>query len=169
MKFDSSYLWSPRYAPWIILALLALFALLILYEVASVFTFRHSLNSARTKETAPPPVIKQEKITQNLDTTLFGVYTPPEQQSTGIAPSKLKVELIGIMYSDNPADSLVIIKKSNGEEQGFKVGDTLDSNAVIDSISPNGIVVKHNGSLERINFQMDELIFEPVAKPLMED
>lgn len=168
MKFDSSYFWSPRYAPWIILSLLATFGLLIIIEIVSVFTFRHRLNTVKIKDTTPPPVIKQEKITENLDKTLFGLYLPPEKNAE-IKQSRLKVELIGIMYSEDPQDSLVIIKKSNGEEQGFKEGDTIENEAVIDSILPNGIVVKHNGSLERINFQTDELKFEPIPEPLTED
>ncbi len=168
MKFDSSYLWSPRYATWIIITLLAGLGLLILSKIVSVFTFRNSINTIPTQVSAPL-VVKKEKIAEALDTELFGIYIPPQEQSAEIKPSTLNLVLIGIMHSSNPDDSLAIIKGSNGQEEGYQEGDSIENEVVLESIHPEWVIVNHNGALERLALPQDELIFEPLPEPMTED
>lgn len=168
MKFDSSYLWSPKYAKWIMLSASMVLALLLLIELVSVYTFWRQINAPLAEKT-PVPAVSGEKINvEDFDTELFGTWLPPDMSSADVRESRLNLEVVSIMYSGNPDRSLAIIR-SDGEELHYKVGDTLPGRVVIKSIMPDGVLVEHNGALESLRLPEETLQFEPPPKPLNED
>lgn len=81
----------------------------------------------------------------------------------------LDAEIVGIMFDDNEEYSQVIIKVGGGPEKVYSIGDSLPGGAIIKRISPDAIVVLHNGALESLSLPKNELIFEAPAKPLIEE
>jgi general secretion pathway protein C len=170
MKFDSSYLWSPRNAKWIILSLFAVLALLIVIEVGSVFTFHYWVNTTvLTEVKTPTPPVKPISVVENFDTELFGNYISPDMSTANVQESKLKLELVGILYSEKKEDSQVIIRSADGEEQHYKIGDKIPGNVIIKQIMADGVFVEHNGVLESLKLPENELTFEPPPKSINED
>lgn len=169
MKFDSSYFWSARYAKWIIFTMVAIFGLLIVFEIGSYFTFQNTINQPPPKTTQTTPTIQTEANIHQLGTTLFGKYVPQDLTSTEIKVSKLNIEVVGILFAKNEKESQVTIKTSNGEENTYSVGDTIPGDAVIKRIMPNGLLVEYNGAIESLSFPENRLSFEPVPKPLIKD
>jgi general secretion pathway protein C len=169
MKFDSSYFWSARYAKWIIFSLVSIFGLLIIVEIVSYFTFQRTLNQPPTPLRQTLPTIQTEANIHELGTTLFGKYVPINVGDAEVKVSKLSVEIVGIIFSQNPKNSHVTIKTEDGEENTYSVGDTISANAVIKRILPDGILVEHNGAIESLSFPENRLSFEPALKPLIKD
>ncbi len=100
---------------------------------------------------------KKEK--KFLNTAFFGDYIP---QSIGeIKKSMLNVKVVGILYSTREADSQAIIKTADGQEQTYRKGDKLPGGVVIQRITPDGVLVMHNNSLESLSLPKNELIFAP--------
>lgn len=170
MKFDIGYLWSPKYAKWIILSVFVLLSLLMALEIVSVFTFRHQINTSNTPSTTPIPATSREMTkVEHFDTELFGTWLPPNMSSADIKESKLNLEVVSILFSRGKEHSLVIIRSSDGEEHHYKTGDTLPGSVIIKSIMADGVLVEHNGALESLRFPEETLQFEPPPKPLNED
>lgn len=169
MKFDSSYLWSPKYAKWIIISFFALFLLLFIREIVSVFTFRHQINTVSKQAIVSSLTLEKQKIkVENFDKELFGTYIPPDISSGDVKESKLNLEVVSILFSDDTENSLVVIR-SAGEEHLYKMGDTLPGEVVIKSIMADGVLVEHNGSLESLRLPEDALNFEAAPKNDSED
>lgn len=99
---------------------------------------------------------------------LFGQYVP-NIADMEIKQSSLDLEIVGIMYSNNPESSQVLIRAGEGEELSYGMDDELPGGAVIKKITKNGIVVFYHGSLESLSLPKTELLFEEPAKPLIEE
>ncbi|MDP3268062.1 MAG: type II secretion system protein N [Legionella sp.] len=168
MKFDIHYLFSPKYAKWIILCLITLFSLLILSEVVQFFV---SVNKkpALSKTPVPAQNSGQESFNDILNSSLFGVYVPNDLNEDNVKKSMLNVNLVGIMLADKIEDSQVIIRGAGGDEKTYGIGDEIPGGALIKRIMTNGVLVERNGTLESLSLPKNELIFEPVAKPLLEE
>ncbi|CDZ78119.1 type II secretion system protein C [Legionella massiliensis] len=122
--------------------------------------------------TQPLAVSKQEPIRPNsplFTTALFGDYVPVNLSEAEIKQSMLDVKIVGIMFSGEEKDSQVVLQISDGKEEYFVIGDTLPGGAVIKRISPEGVVVLHNGSLESLSLPKNELIFDPPDQPLIKE
>ncbi len=163
MKFDLHALLSARYAQWLIIALISLFSILIITEYASLI-FPGSAQSVPEITEEMPVVAKQNSFDAILHSSLFGVYVSDNLSS--IKKSMLNVTLVGILFANKITDSQVIIRSANGEENTYKLGDTIPGGAVIKRIMASGILVERNGALESLSLPKNELTFEPVAKPL---
>ncbi|MCW8384881.1 general secretion pathway protein GspC [Fluoribacter dumoffii] len=163
MKFDLQAFFSTKYAQWIIIAFISLFTLLIIAEFATLFS---PVKIEAEPETSKEVLVasQQNSFDALLHTSLFGVYVSNNLSS--IKKSMLNVTLVGILFAHKLNDSQVIIRSATGEEKTYKLGDAIPGGAVIKRIMANGILVERNGTLESLSLPKNELIFEPVAKPL---
>jgi len=169
MKFDISYLWSGKYAKWLLLVGCILFTLMIFYEIIGMFFMHHRIQSVNS--TAPIAVAVTKPVTteERIDSSLFGEYLPPDLDESAIKQTMLNVELLGIMYAEKIEASQVIIRSAGGEERNYRLGDTIPGGAVIKRILVDGILLEYQGTLERFSLPKHELNFEPPARPLIEE
>ncbi|MCL5271787.1 MAG: general secretion pathway protein GspC [Gammaproteobacteria bacterium] len=169
MKFDIHYLLSARYAKWIIISLISLFSILIIFEYASLF-FPSQQSGTRSEMVSDlDGSAKQDSFSSILNTSLFGVYVPNDLNEESVKKSMLDVTLVGILMADKMENSQVIIRSSSGEEKTYKLGDKIPGGASIKRIMAGGVLVERNGNLESLSLPKNDLIFEPVAKPLKEE
>ncbi|PWY57424.1 general secretion pathway protein GspC [Legionella qingyii] len=164
MKFDIQALFSAKYAQWIIIALISLLSILIITEYATLLFSPVPIQAEPETTNEMPVISKQNSFDAILHSSLFGVYVS-DNLST-IKKSMLNVTLVGILFANQINDSQVIIRSADGEENTYKLGDTIPGGAVIKRIMASGILVERNGTLESLSLPKNELIFEPVAKPL---
>lgn len=168
MKLDIHYLFTAKYAKWFIGSLIGLFSLLILIDYASYFFYPVvDLSLASNKNTVTKP--KQDFAEYILHSTLFGVYVPNGLNESSVQKSMLNVTIVGIMFSADEEHSQVIIRSAGGEEKTYKLGDSIPGGVIIKRITASGVLVEHDGNLESLSLPKNELLFEPVAKPLKEE
>ena len=167
IKFFSLAVNEPKKIIAAILFALAFFA--FLWEItSSVSSMKHIENVETSIKIAP----QQEPLRSNsavFTASLFGDYVPVHLTDAEIKQSTLDLEVVGVMFSDNKDESQVVIRVDEGEEKYFFVGDELPGGAVIKRITKTGVLVLHNGALERLSLPKNELIFDPPAKPLIEE
>lgn len=164
MKIDIHYLFSAKYAKWIIIGLISVFSVLIIITYARLFFINI------------PPVAESKGLTlpqgnQNasnylLNSALFGVYVSNDLNDDNIKKSRLNVTVVGILLGDKAELSQVIIRAANGEEKSYKIDDTIPGGALVKRIMEGGVLVERDGSLESLSLPKNELMFEPAAKPL---
>jgi len=110
--------------------------------------------------------IPHKKINYDV---IFGAYVPADITTANIKQTMLNLELAGILFADQLEYSQVIIRTAGGEERNYRMGDSLPGGAEIKRILPDGILLQHNGSLERLNLPKNDILFQPVAKPLIKE
>ncbi|VEB36286.1 type II secretion system protein N [Legionella cherrii] len=164
MKFDLHALFSAKYAQWIIIAFISLFSILILAEYTQLIFSPIKIQEAPDVTKEMPMIPQQNSFDAILHSSLFGVYVSNNLSS--IKKSMLNVTLVGILFANKLNNSQVIIRSATGEEKTYKLGDSIPGGAVIKRIMASGILVERNGTLESLSLPKNELIFEPVAKPL---
>ncbi|CEK11081.1 type II secretion system protein N [Legionella hackeliae] len=141
---------------------------LFLWEIINYFQSNKQIAVATTYIKQPV----QEALHSNSPlfmVPLFGNYVPTNLTDADIKQSMLDVEVVGIMFDKKEEHSQVILKAGGGQEKIYSIGDSLPGGAIIKRISPNGVVVLHNGALESLSLPKNELIFEAPAKPLIEE
>lgn len=169
MKFDNHYLFLPRYAKWIIIALISFFSFLIIFEYTTLFfVVIYTPEVSVSNETLQNPTQK-ESAESLLNSSLFGVYMPTDLNDSNVKKSMLNVTLVGILLGDVNEESQVIIRSAGGEENTYKIGDKIPGGAVIKRIMAAGVLVERNGALESLSLPKNDLTFEPVAEPLKEE
>lgn len=169
MKFDIHYLFSAKYAKWIILSLISLFSLLILYTYAKLFIPNASPPKLSNADAGLQSKAKQESFDSLMNSSLFGVYIPKDINGNSVKKSQLNVTIVGILFGNKAERSQVILRSASGDEKNYRVGDKIPGGAVIKRILAGGILVEYNGGLESLSLPKNDLIFEPVAKPLKEE
>ena len=100
-----------------------------------------------------------------LNQPLFGQYSSQHPPQKKMRASNLPILIEGIIFSDNPMESSVILKIQNKTSKNYHMGDRL-LGATIQQITPDGIILMHNGSLERLNLPKNELLFESIDPAL---
>lgn len=168
MKIDLHYLVSTKYAQWVSVALVCLFAALILIECSTLHFSPVIVQAMSENDKNKLVVEKQGSVESILQSSLFGVYVPNDLNETSVKKSMLNVTLVGILFADNMHESQVIIGSANGEEKTYRLADTIPGDAVIKRITANGVLVERHGNLESLSLPKNALAFEPVAKPLKE-
>lgn len=98
--------------------------------------------------------------------SVFGEYIPDELGVDDIKKSITNLKLVGIMYSEQEEYSIAMIEIESGQEKMFHVGDKLSGGVIIRKITPYGVVVSRNGSLEKLSLPKEELEFSPPPQPL---
>lgn len=169
MKFDFHYLWSAKNAKWIIIFLISILTTLIVGEFAFLFISPINNTSLISKDTNTQQVTQKASYQSLLNSSLFGVYVPTDLDEAHVKKSMLNVTLVGILFADKLVESQVIIRSASGEEKTYKVGDSLPGGVIIKRIMSDGVLVEREGTLESISLPKEDLIFEPVPKPLKEE
>lgn len=169
MKFDIHYLFTAKYAKWIVISLITLFSLLIIYEYCALWfpVVRAPVSSDSNIKVEIEK--KQDSGDFILNSALFGTYVPDGLNDATVKKSMLDVTLVGILFADNPENSQVIIRSASGDEKTYNINDKIPGGAVIQRIIAGGILVEHDGSLESLSLPKDDLTFEPIPKPLKEE
>ena len=169
MKFDIHYLFSAKYAKWIIISLISLFSLLIIFEYMNFFfPLAHTPVLSDSNKNLPTKT-KSDSADYILNSSLFGVYVPNDLNEDNVKKSMLNVTLVGILLGDKTEESQVIIRSAGGEENTYKIGDKIPGGAIIKRIMAGGVLAERNGALESLSLPKNDLTFEPVAKPLQEE
>lgn len=101
-----------------------------------------------------------------LNTAFFGEYVPKNISDADVKRSMLRFTVVGIMYANHQENSHVIIRTKGGHEKSFNVGDSLPGDVIIKRITPDGVLIRHNGALESLSLPKNTLTFEAPAKPL---
>lgn len=83
-------------------------------------------------------------------------------------PSNLAIQLVGIIYTGNEKSDHVLVQIDNGG-QIYHIDDTLPGGAILKKITPTGILVLYNGSLESLSLPKNELLFDKPAAPLIKE
>lgn len=169
MKFDIHSLLASRYAQWIIISLVSLFSILIIIAYASLFFSIPNVAPSTALNTAFEGEKKEASFDSVLNANLFGVYVSGDLNEDNVKKSMLNVTLAGIMQADKNDESQVIIRSAGGDEKTYKIGDKIPGGAVIKRIMANGVLVERNGALESLGLPKNDLVFEPVPKPLKEE
>ncbi len=167
MKFDFHYLWSAKYAKWIIISLITLFTVLIVMEVAWIFVSPLPKKIESIEVSAATSSISEDSHHNILKASLFGEYLPLNE--THVKKSMLDVILVGILFAEPIEDSQVIIRSANGEEKVYTVGDSLPGGVTLKRIMAHGVLVERDGELESLGLIKEDLNFEPMPKPLKEE
>lgn len=168
MKLDILSLLSSKHAKWLITGLIVLFIILTISEYSTLM-WSFSEPEPTSSEEQIVAQSKNDSSESLLNSSLFGVYVSNDLNGDNVKKSMLDITLVGILLGNPVSDSQVIIRTSNGEEGNYKIYDKIPGGVVIKRIMPGGIIVEHNGSLESISLQKEELKFEPIAKPLRND
>jgi general secretion pathway protein C len=146
-------------------------ALLLSYELVSGAVRYFRINSELKKTplqsaSSHTKVVKPSLMEKNLRIPIFGEYIPKALVDLDVKPSGLDLQLVGIVYSPDTKKSQAIISAPGSQSQTFSTGDLVPGGAKIKQITPDGVVLKREGELESLSLPKDELIFEPLPKPL---
>lgn len=164
MKLEIHYLYTAKYAKWIIISLIAFFSLLIIIEWSSLFFLPNSTIVSTNVGNELVTRNKQAMIDNILKSSLFGEYVPSDLNS--VKKSMLNVTLVGILLADKKDESQVIIGAANGDELSYKIGDKIPGGALIKKITEDGVLVERNGVLESLSLPKIDITFQPPAAPL---
>lgn len=147
------------------------FALLMIWDIVSGVSLFSKLDKIVQSQNHISKVSVENVMKQglNLNHSIFGDYVPHSLDAAGVRESTLNLKVVGVLFAANEDDSQVILQKPNGQEQFFHVGDQLPGGGVIKRITAEGVLVLHEGKLERLNFPIDELQFEVPLKPISLD
>lgn len=167
MKLDIQYLFTAKYAKWIIISLISILSLLIVYAWVSLYWLTPQMATPTEENASLQMRNKQGLIDNILKSSLFGEYVPNDLNA--VKKSMLNVTLVGILLGGSKEQSQVIIGSAGGDELNYKVGDTIPGGAIIKKITADGVLVERNGTLESLSLPKNDLTFEPLAKPLKEE
>ncbi len=147
------------------------FATLIIWQVwAGILLVLSADMSAGTNDSMRAEreiATRSHALNKGLQMPFFGEHVPESLHDANIKQSMLDLDVVGILFADNEQNSQVIIRTAGGQDKIFSVGDSLPGGVIIKRITPEGVLVGRNGSLESLSFPKNELIFEPPAKPLI--
>lgn len=123
------------------------------HEIAQSKVIRSSYNKST-------PIDNNRKVLSSINKNLFGNKEVNNNEdpvsALSVTNSRLNVQLTGIIASNNPEKSLVIIAQ-NGKQQSYAMGDTISgSSAVIRRIEPQQVMIERAGSLESLMLEASE-------------
>lgn len=138
--------------------MVALILLIIFNCVTSYRDINNPLKSMQ-QDSIEQVNLKTSDLQKSLKVDVFGKYIPKQLADINIKPSVLDVHLLGVMYSADKQSSKVLLKFANGTEKTFKIGDLIPGGAKIIHILPDGVIIKRDNTLERINLPKNKLSF----------
>jgi general secretion pathway protein C len=104
----------------------------------------HHFNS-RSNNNKP---IKQFDISALLNANLF---MPARTTNAATAPqTRLNLQLNGIFYSSNSANSFAIIRTANGKSDHYRTQQTITNGVTVDKIFPKKVILRSNGKYETL-------------------
>ena len=103
------------------------------------------LSAVRLSSSPAHPTLNIGIITH---TPLFGIYESP---ADALNQAHTNFKIVGLFFSENPEESHVILRNTQGKEISYKVNAILDHGIVIKHILKDAIIIMHNGTLERLD------------------
>jgi len=119
--------------------------------------------SASVVDEQSQPLVEQQLASLDmklvLETALFGVAEKaapaPAPAAKKVAPSRLKITVLGTVVSDERSAAVVVMQGSS-EQKLFFVNDTMSPGVVLKEVEADSIVVDNQGELERIELQKEK-------------
>lgn len=149
---------SINRATWLIVAffcLMSVWQLWVYFQPVKVPGGQYISSTSRPNVSV---AINRERVTKS---PYFGQYLPDD--GNGIQQADLDFELVGVLYSEDPNDSQVIVRQSNQEEKFYHINNTLPGGAVVKKVTENSVIILYDGKLQQLSLPKDSLAFE--AKP----
>lgn len=150
--------------------LLVFASLLLLYTlIAMVYTWHADLLLARMPTTATAQVFDsthtETALMEALPTQhLFGLAA---DEDTDFLPiTSLQLHLTGVVKNSDDKTSKAIISEAGQPGKLYTVGDELTAGIRIYSITDDGIVLEHNGRLEKLPLARPRLQFQDAPQAL---
>lgn len=168
MHYDINAIVSKPLVPKVLCLILIL---LIFWQITGgiISFFSISQPQAPTHQATPPTVSKSDLSQWTLNASLFGEYMPENIDGSIIKKSMLNLKVVGIFYTDNEAESSVLIHSAGDIEKIYHVGDVLPGGAILKRITSTGILLSHHGEIERLSLPKNELLFASPPKPLIKE
>jgi len=124
-------------------------------------------SGAAPAATAQPDVEAIEQEGSNLDQlialSVFGEPDPEDEADQDInlaevdAPeTQLNLELRGVLATEIPDMARAIIASDSGDDESFKVGDSLGSGASVRAIYSDRVILERGGELETLRLPREE-------------
>ncbi len=148
-----------------------LMAMLLSYEWISDAVQYYRIHVVLKKQSFQPVVHlhkanKQSTMQKTLSIPIFGDYIPKALVDLDVKPSGLNLLLVGVVYSPNTQESQAIISIPGSQTQTFSIGNSVPGGAKIKQITPDGVLLEHEGELESLSLPRNELTFKPPSEPL---
>lgn len=153
--------------------LAGLLVVLIVLEWSSGIRASFRLDAITTPTEAPslkkgpkPEVVKQHVA---IKVSLFGDYVPQDVSAAGVKRSSLDISVVGISFASDEKKSHVMLELPGHQVKLFGVGDMVPGGAMIKRITPEGILLLHDGGMESLSLPKNELQFSPPPDVLKQD
>lgn len=149
--------------PLVLQLMSAVFVVLLIWDWVSGIGLLSRLNHVVELKIVASKSQESEEHEATLQSTLnqplFGEYVPSNLDAAGIRQSMSDLKVVGVLFSEDEEDSQVLLQKPDGQEQFFRIGDTLSDGSTIKRITTEGVLVLRAGELERLSLPKEELQF----------
>ena len=87
------------------------------------------------------------------------VETPPQ--------TSLPIKLYGIVYSDLGSIDSAILGFNTNKQKNYKINESLADNIILESISPELVIISREGIRESVMFKQDRVLDLPIKDPVL--
>ncbi|MDX2345874.1 MAG: type II secretion system protein N [Legionella sp.] len=146
--------------------------LLILEWITGIRASMHLDKTTASHEAVPlnkSSMHKNIKMPLAINIQLFGDNLSDDADSTDVKRSALNISVVGILFASDEKKSHAMLALPDETVQLFRVGDKVPGGAVIKKITPEKILLLHDGALESLSLPENELFFSPPAAVLKQD
>lgn len=132
-------------------------------DVAQRYQFYQQANNEQQEQPAASnksPVLSANDTKTVAKQYLFGkqITEVPVETITKAPATKLKLKLIGVIATDTPGVSKVIIQIDDSDVDVYSIGDKLPKgNATIEKVEATQVLLRRNGKLESLAIIRPEL------------
>lgn len=155
-----SYLYGPTHKQiaFVLNTILALFICLTLIDGLRLATL--------TKTTTISVPVANIVILPNLgEWHLFGTFQG--SLDTGALPNtSLQLTLVGTFAATQQNQGRAVIILPDGTQHLFSVGDVITDGAILQQVLPDKVILKHNGTLEKLTLPQRKIHFNKPVTPL---
>lgn len=161
MFFDIKALLYKPITPILVTMSLALcFFVQLMIGIGGLWSFKQASIDG-TKSLPVQSINTDSLVRAGLKVPLFGDYVPTSLDASGIKQSMLDIRVVGVVFAKDEQASQVLMHLSNGQEAVFVVGDHLPGGIEIIRITQEGVLLRHDGELERLSLPKQALQFLP--------
>lgn len=157
---------NPMTPKLIALMLLILILWQIILSILTISNDDKEKDASRVSFDQRDATMDAPELTEQTLSPFFGEYVPETLDGTNIRQSMLDLKVVGVIFSEQEANSKVIIQSANDMEMILGVGDALPGGVVIKRITSEGVLLGRDGTLERLDLPKQELNFDKPAEPL---
>lgn len=157
-------------APWLLLLPLAVLCLWLALRLLATLLDAGSRREPATGPVATAPQLRPLERGSLAGWHLFGsVLAPvdPRRPVQDLPDSSLDLTVAGILAGDGREDGFAMIADAGGQQQAYRVGDSLPGGARVQHIHPDRVVIRHDGQDQnlRLPWQDTAAALLPSARP----